>query len=76
MNEKANLFDQRLLYFVIAGLLILTAWGNAVAMLTVATIALFGLAFFKRGSFNKNWPVVLSGFVFAAVVIVIAKLIG
>ena len=78
MNEKKasrwNHPRQNYALFVIAGLLILTAWGNAYAMLAISALALVGFAFLNRGSAQNNWTAVLAGFLVAGLFVIAAKL--
>ena len=74
MSENKRRFSQ-FTFLVIAGLLILTAWGNAVAMLTISAIALIGLAFITREATDKKWPAMLTGFLIAGAVVLVTKLI-
>ncbi len=67
MNDRTNVYEKFTLA-VIAIFLILTAWGNAIAMFTVSAIALVGLLLLRLPT-ARPWLAVAAGAAVAVVVV-------
>lgn len=71
-DDRGNFF-LKITLSVVAGMLVLTAWGNAIAMFVIAIIALVGILLYQRSK-RGLWPAVI-GLLIASAIVVITKLL-